>query len=118
MTCPSTRTAPGLPAGTASSPPAYGSPTPKRARPSATASAAGSPVLVLEWRRLTTAQHDVPLVAKRPLGHRRLGVPSRAQAFATALIGDRLQDWVARHQRITRKVHLGDEPAAEMTAEK
>src|SRR5207247_5880943 len=73
--------------------------------------------LILEWSGGAAAQHDVPSIGEGPLRNGRLGIELRHEAVAAGLIRDRLQDRIARHQRVAREVHLGHEPAAKLAAE-
>src|SRR5207302_1795617 len=67
----------------------------------------------LHRRGIAAAQHDVEAVGERPLRNGVGPVEHRDQANARFLLGDRVVHRVVLEQRVSRKIHLRDQPREE-----
>src|SRR5688572_977915 len=112
-TAPTIRIASGSPGETRRSPPSYGSAYSKNGPTVCEGVVSG----ITPWRGLAAAQHDVPLVAERPLRLGRIQVEARDQPLANGRIADRLEDRVLPEQGIAREVHLRHQPRRERGSE-
>src|SRR5258706_7879186 len=72
---------------------------------------------LLHGRGVAAAQDNVEPVRNRMVGHRMFPVELADQALACALVGHARIHRVVSQQRVTRKIHLRNEPLDERPAE-
>src|SRR5688500_9387611 len=118
-TVPAIRNAPGVPSGTTYGPSGHTRPNEKNGPTVCDGVVRSSLIVVLlvQRRGVLAAQHDVPPVAERPLGHGGVQVEPGHHRLAGLRVADRVEDRVVGAQRVAREVHLGDQPLGERGAE-
>src|SRR5713226_1100819 len=71
----------------------------------------------LRRRSLAAVKNNVEAVPQRLIGNRAPPIKCRSQPVASLLIRSAIENWIVGNQRVSRKIHLRNQPRGERRPE-